>query len=595
MHPLSSNDSPETLFPKNVFHKRLQELVLLRGQFLLRIEDTDKKRTVPDAEQRLYEDLRWAGLQWDEGEDSLLRRGAVEGTDKYQVPRWEVHMVLTDRTALYREHVDKLIESGHGYRCFCSAGDLEYKAKQRAAVGLPPDYDRTCAGIPKEESDDRASRGEAHVVRLLVPDTYPPFTDLIYGKSGKFAKPGNSGAKSGQVAYEDPILLKTDGLPTYHLANVVDDHYMQITHVIRDQEGQKLSKRKFDAGISTLREKGIFPEALTNYVALLGWSHKGGSDMMTMQEMIEKFDMKFTRGNAIVTDSKLSFLQKQHKIAKIEEQGEDFHKMVDELVQAVKGAYRTEEYEAIIGGRQRYMWNSTHSGLQKTPWTLRDWVSAILVADPRGHDTAPQFIERNSYFFQPIPPTLPIETSVPLPVLALYALVLCRTYRASGWSSQNAWNIGSLPEVMHEQIAHAAPLQPYLRSLGKQSLAEASRRGRADGWDLETEAKREPQELAKAFDRDLRFYLRHFVAQGKQGMSIAKTVELLGPRNTMARLVAAAEALGVGGGALGQDEGLDLAGREEAEMRAEGLWERHQRVPWPVKYEGKGEEGTGIL
>ncbi|KAK5171697.1 hypothetical protein LTR04_006770 [Oleoguttula sp. CCFEE 6159] len=533
----------------------------------------------------------------------------------------------SERTELYRDHVDKLIESGHGYRCFCSAEVLESKAKQRAAVGLPPDYDRTCAGIPKEESDDRASGGEAHVVRLLVPDTYPPFTDLVYGKSGKFAKPGNSGAKTGQFAYEDPILLKTDGLPTYHLANVVDDHYMQITHVIRgvewmpatpkhvamyeafgwtppafahvgllvDQEGQKLSKRKFDAGISTLREKGIFPEALTNYVALLGWSHKGGSDMMSMQEMIDKFDMKFTRGNAIVTDGKLSFLQKQHKIAKIEEQGEDFHRMVDELVQAVKGAYRTEEYEAIISGRQRYTWSSTHPGLQKTPWTLRDWVSAILVADPRGHDTAQQFIERNSYFFQPIPPTLPTETSVPLPVLALYALVLCRTYRASGWSSQNTWNIGSLPKVVHEQIAHAAPLQPYLRSLGEQSLAEPSRRGRADGWDLETEAKRKSQELIKAFDKDLRFYLRHVIAQGKQGMSIAKTVELLGPRITLARLVAAAEALGVDGGALGQEEGLDLAGREEAEMRAEGLWERHQRVPWPVKYEGKGEEGSDVV
>lgn len=217
---------------------------------------------------------------------------------------------------MYREHAQNLLDSGHGYRCFCTAQRLNELAQHRASLGLATDYDRTCADIPKEESDDRAVKGEEHVIRLRVPDTYPKYTDLIYGDF-KALKPG----RRGEEAYEDPILLKSDGLPTYHLANVVDDHHMKITHVIRgtewmpstpkhiamyqafgweppefahvglllDEHGNKLSKRNFDTDIRSFRNKmEVFPEVLTNFAALLGWSHTSRSDVMTLKDLTEK-------------------------------------------------------------------------------------------------------------------------------------------------------------------------------------------------------------------------------------------------------------------------------------------------------------------
>lgn len=282
------------------------------GQFLLRVEDTDQKRTVPGAVERLCSDLQWAGLQWDEGPDTI---GGRHGPYKQ-----------SERTGLYQEHANKLLESGHAYRCFCTAERLDVLARQRQQLGLPTDYDRQCAGIQKEESDSRAHAGEAHVIRLLAPEQYPEVNDLVYGKIGKGRTPANGGPnigvtyKHGEVAYEDPVLLKSDGRPTYHLANVVDDHYMDITHVVRatewlsstpkhlalydafswtapafahvgllvDEAGHKLSKRNFDTDVAHYRNMGILPSTLVNFVALLGWSHNQRSDIMTLDELVNE-------------------------------------------------------------------------------------------------------------------------------------------------------------------------------------------------------------------------------------------------------------------------------------------------------------------
>lgn len=211
-------------------------------------------------------------------------------------------------------------------------------AQERSRLGLPTDYDRTCAGIPREESDEKASQGQLHTIRLKVPEHYPKCEDLVYGKIGKAREKGVK-FKHGERVSENPVLLKSDGLPTYHLANVVDDHHMKITHVVRaavrgimtrklmrnctadmiqewlsstpkhlimyeafgwsppafahvgllqDNAGQKLSKRKLDMDLEAFRRAGIFPEALLNYVALLGWSHYSGTDFMTMKLLIEQ-------------------------------------------------------------------------------------------------------------------------------------------------------------------------------------------------------------------------------------------------------------------------------------------------------------------
>jgi len=134
---------------------------------------------------------------------------------------------------LYQKHAAELLDSGHAYRCFCSTERLNVLAAKRHALGLPIDYDRACAGVPKEESNDRASKGEPNVVRLKMPDVPLQYTDLVYGVVGQRRKTEKPQSRRAQPSYEDPVLVKTDGLPTYHLANVVDDHHMEITHVIR--------------------------------------------------------------------------------------------------------------------------------------------------------------------------------------------------------------------------------------------------------------------------------------------------------------------------------------------------------------------------
>ncbi|KAK8205343.1 hypothetical protein BKA81DRAFT_301463 [Phyllosticta paracitricarpa] len=364
------------------------------GQFLLRIEDTDQKRTVPDAEKRLFDDLRWAGLEWDEGPEV----GGPYGPYKQ-----------SQRTALYRQHADKLLDSGHAYRCFCTPQRLSELAEHRAKLGLPTDYDRTCANVPKEESDDRASQGEKHVVRLRVPDRYPPFFDLVYGSVGKGLKPATNPKDD---AYDDPILLKSDGLPTYHLANVVDDHHMKITHVIRGTEwlpstpkhlamyqafgwqppnfahvgllvdinGNKLSKRNMDIDVSAYRR--YLPEAVNNFVALLGWSHRNRSDVMSMEELIKNFTLKFTTGSVVVTEAKLSYLQNHHQQKHLVPGDPYFEKVVDELVTLIEEDRKIEVDEHLL-----------------TDGGLRARVSDVLRIDNKNFTKTDGFIEEHDYFF----------------------------------------------------------------------------------------------------------------------------------------------------------------------------------------------------
>lgn len=126
-----------------------------------------------------------------------------------------------------------MLQSGHAYRCFCSTERLDGLAKERNGLGLPSDYDRTCISIPAEESEERASKGEQHVVRLRVPSVPPAYTDLVYGVIGQRKSKEGPKVPRLQLSFEDPVLIKSDGHATYHLANVVDDHHMGITHVIR--------------------------------------------------------------------------------------------------------------------------------------------------------------------------------------------------------------------------------------------------------------------------------------------------------------------------------------------------------------------------
>ncbi|KAI1431406.1 hypothetical protein GGR50DRAFT_79826 [Xylaria sp. CBS 124048] len=290
------------------------------GQFLLRVEDTDQKRLVPDAEEKLYEDLKWAGLSWDEGPDV----GGPYGPYKQ-----------SERLKIYKEHANKLLEDGRAYRCFCSPEELDTMKKLALDESRDPVYNKTCSHIPAEESAQRAADGEKHCIRYKSDSIAPPVQDLVYG------------TYKSPVPLDDFILIKRDEFPTYHFANVVDDHMMDITHVIRgvewlvstprhvalynafgwqtpqfahvgllvDQNKQKLSKRFGGFDLSSWKARGTLPIALLNYVLLLGWypirEGKEQSEIMDMNDMIQKFHLRFTKGDVIV-NNKNEFFQKAH-------------------------------------------------------------------------------------------------------------------------------------------------------------------------------------------------------------------------------------------------------------------------------------------
>jgi len=265
------------------------------GQFVLRIEDTDRARSTPDSEAAILRALRWVGVGWDEGPDV----GGPCGPYRQ-----------SERSEIYKTEVAKLVESGAAYRCFCTTERLEEMraaSKGKSFVG----YDGRCRGIDRAESDRRAAASEAFVIRLAMPKTgETSFTDRLRGE-----------VRIDNAQIDDQILQKSDGFPTYHLANVVDDHLMGITHVIRAEEWltstpkhvvlyqafgwqapewihmpllrnadkSKISKRKNPVSLDYYRAAGFLPEALLNYLGTMGWSIAGDREHFTLAEMIEAF------------------------------------------------------------------------------------------------------------------------------------------------------------------------------------------------------------------------------------------------------------------------------------------------------------------
>lgn len=302
------------------------------GQFLLRLEDTDQKRLVNGAEENIYESLKWAGLTPDESPEV----GGPYGPYRQ-----------SERMAIYRKYADQLIEMGYAYKCFCSKDRLLHLRESAMALKPPTTvtYDRKCLHTPKEEQE--------YTVRFRSPDRYEPFTDVLHGKLDLQPQINYTDRR-----YDDFVILKLDGLPTYHFANVVDDHLMKITHVIRGEEwlaatpkhvamyrafgwepplfihiplltsltDKKLSKRQGDIGILSMREEGILPEALVNFAALFGWAPprpekgKPTSEVMTLQDLVSKFSLDhLTKGNVKVNEKKLHFFNKSHLLTRINE------------------------------------------------------------------------------------------------------------------------------------------------------------------------------------------------------------------------------------------------------------------------------------
>jgi len=271
------------------------------GRFVLRIEDTDRARYQSEAEGRIVESLRWLGLTPDEGPEI----GGPNGPYRQ-----------SERNEIYLAHIEQLITSGNAYRAFESAEELEAMRKSQTQRGIDPGYDGRGRSMSLEEQQRRAAAGEAHVVRLRTPDEgSTSFTDLL---RGEVSIPNSE--------IRDTVLLKSDGYPTYHLANVIDDHLMAVSHVMRAEEWivstplhvliyqafgwtppafahlpllrnpdankSKISKRKMDTSIESYRAQGIFPEALLNFLASMGWSMPDGRELFTLSEFIDAFEIE---------------------------------------------------------------------------------------------------------------------------------------------------------------------------------------------------------------------------------------------------------------------------------------------------------------
>ena len=286
------------------------------GKFILRLEDTDSKRYVAGAVQIIYDTLKDAGIRYDEGPDIGGNYGPY---------------IQSERAAIYREYAEKLVELGGAYYCFCDKERID-SLKDENGVGR---YDKHCLHLSREEIAEKLAAGVPYVIRQNVPEEGSgSYEDLVYGTVTVDFKD-----------IEDGILLKSDGMPTYNFANVVDDHLMGITHVIRGSEylsstpkynlmydafgwerptyihlppimknaHEKLSKRNGDASYQDLVDKGYIKEAIINYIALLGWSPKSNQEKMSLRELEENFSLSgINKSPSIFDEPKLRWLSGEY-------------------------------------------------------------------------------------------------------------------------------------------------------------------------------------------------------------------------------------------------------------------------------------------
>lgn len=298
------------------------------GKFILRIEDTDRERYVEGAVENIQAALGWYGIDVDEGP-----------------------IFQSERLDIYKQHVQQLLDNNHAYYCFCSSDRLNEVRKVQKANKQATKYDGLCRSLSKEEVEEKINNGESYVIRLKVPqEGETEFEDMIYGK-----------IKVENKNIDDQVLMKSDGFPTYHLANVVDDYKMDITHVIRAEEWlpstpkhiilykafdwptpifahlpmvlgmdrSKLSKRHGAVASLDYKNKGYLPEAVLNFISLLGWNPKTEKELFTISELIKEFDLsKVNKSSAIFNVEKLDWLNgyyiRQMNLDELMEMSKDF-------------------------------------------------------------------------------------------------------------------------------------------------------------------------------------------------------------------------------------------------------------------------------
>ncbi len=298
-----------------------------QGSFLLRLEDTDRTRYQEGAVETLLNALYTTGIVPDEGL-VLTAEGPGQLGDKGPY-------IQSERLPIYQEVIEKLLASGDAYYCFCTKERLEEVREAQKAAGETPRYDGHCRNLSAEEVASKLEAGEEHVIRLKLPEDYNiTFNDVVRGP-----------ITINTNDMDDQVLMKADGFPTYHFAVVVDDHLMDITHVIRGEEWltstpkhvylyeklgwekpeyvhlpnilnadhKKLSKRQGDVSVEDFLNKGYLPEALINFLALLGWSPEGDQEIFSLAELIEAFDLsRVNKSGAVFDRDKLNWMNQQY-------------------------------------------------------------------------------------------------------------------------------------------------------------------------------------------------------------------------------------------------------------------------------------------
>jgi len=290
------------------------------GTYILRVEDTDRERSTAASETAIKDDLRWLGLTWDEGIDAGGDLGPYR---------------QTERLALYADHTTRLLRDGHAYRCFCSPDTLEAQRQAALAAGAPPRYPGTCRRLDPSVSEARAAAGERPAIRLRVPaDRTITFDDLVRGPVSFHTD-----------VIGDPVIVRGDGIPAYNYAVVIDDALMHVTHVVRGEDHisntprqllvyeafgwtppafahlslvlgpdhAPLSKRHGATSVAEFRAKGYLPEALANYLALIGWSPGDGEELLPLEELAARFELTAVGHSAGVFDeAKLAWVNRHY-------------------------------------------------------------------------------------------------------------------------------------------------------------------------------------------------------------------------------------------------------------------------------------------
>ncbi|KDR72776.1 hypothetical protein GALMADRAFT_252032 [Galerina marginata CBS 339.88] len=484
------------------------------GKWILRIEDTDMSRHVPGSVEGIRKALEWAGLNYDYG----------PGREGPHSPYFQ-----SERLDLYKTYAGKLIESGHGYRCFCSPDELAETKGKLARAGSSASYDRKCLHLTEEEVARKLRAGEKHTVRFnnMVVPSRPPASDLIFGQ------PKDAHASLAT----DPILLKTDQFPTYHLASVVDDHEMGITHVLRGEEwlpslplhldiyaslklptptfghmpillnpdGSKMSKRHGDVQVVDFIKRGWEPEALLNWVVLSGWGVRHNANasqpevlengsqrpnyipdstqIMGIDEMIDQFDISsVTHRNTILEASKLEFINKRH-IKRRAATRTGLQVLAEKVHEQVK--------ESFVGSK----------------YTTMDMIKkAIMMLEGRLFNIYDIPIHAPYVFVEPDLTTVLAQSMRSQVPTDDYVQVLNAVHaRLDEASASTAWDDLDILDVLHkEQKALGLPTKVFMKAL------------------------------------------RHAVTGMKDGPALADVMDVIGRERTLARLEGAAMNLGAG-------------------------------------------------